>query len=419
MYSHVVKHLLMFCESWNQPYQHINFTPKPTHNTMRSYTIIVFCLFLFSSCSSQTSKTNEWVKGPDQTIGELYAHKTVANVGLVVLSFAELNKTSAGPFPGVGTPGDQLARVYKIMGMDAQVNQNAKKGTAFVEWGEAQVGKKLNYFVARLQPQRNDGKVFVVVTNPEDFGKIGGEQALFDDPLSEKNTGVVAATNRNGPLLTKDYPPLLVKRDRRGKELSNNWHSGQKNGLYARTDDPNSPRLFSLNVTGKQAKSTRQAIDKALREMSVKSPRYLDLTRMKVSKELLGSEHFITVGQSVLNGRKANLFISSSKAKGTDVFRISIRETPLEIYEKWGGIASILVSEGIITTTNAFGKKLDQVSTAGPTGQVKVYEAAFTKIMYQLAKGIMMTQAATTMRMTELNYDLLLGGDITDPFIGN
>jgi len=154
-------------------------------------------------------------------------------------------------------------------------------------------------------------------------------------------------------------------------------------------------------------------------KFAVKQADYLSLTRMKASKELLGSDHFVTVGQSSLNGQKAHLFISSSKAKGGDVYRVAVRETPVNVYQKWGGIASILVSEGIITNTNSFGNNLNKVASTGPRQQVAVYEAAFTKIMYQLAKGIMMTQAATTMRMTELNYDLLLGGDITDPFIGH
>ena len=91
----------------------------------------------------------------------------------------------------------------------------------------------------------------------------------------------------------------------------------------------------------------------------------------------------------------------------------------MEVYQKWGGIASILVSEGIVNNTNSFGNKLGQVAQAGPRQQVKVYEVAYSKIMYQLAKGIMMAQASTTMQMMELNYDLLLGGDITDPFIAN
>ncbi len=390
---------------------------------MRFCTIALLCLFLFTSCNSQPVDSGDWVKGPDQSVGELYAHKTVANVGLVVLSFAELNKTSAGPFPGTGSPSDQLARVYKVMGMEALINRNAKKGNAFVEWGESYVGDDHNYFVARLQPEANGGKVFVVVTTPDDFDKMGAEQALFDDPLSGGSAvstpAVAAAKPTTARPLGKNYPPLLVKRDRRGTELSNNWQSGPNNGLYARANDPDSPRLFSLEVNGKQANSTKRAIDYTLRKMGVKAPRYIDLTRMQASKKLLGSDHFVTVGQSLLNGRKAHLYISSSKAKGTDVFLVTIRETPMEVYKKWGGIASILVSEGIINKTDAFGNKLKQVAAAGPQGQVKVYNAAFTKIMLQLAKGIMMTQAATTMRMTELNYDLLLGGDITDPFIGN
>ena len=260
----------------------------------------------------------------------------------------------------------------------------------------------------------------MMVTLQEDFDEMGGENLLFDDPLKSSpapsTTRPVAA---NTAPLTKDYPPLLVKRDRRGTELSNNWQSGNQDGLYASANDPNSPRLFSLNVMAKQARSTKEAIDYTLRKMGVQSPQYLELTRMKPSKELLGSDHFITVGQSTLNGRKAHLFISSSKAKGTDVYRVSFRETPMEVYQKWGGIASILVSEGIVNNTSSFGNTLGKVAQAGPRQQVKVYEAAYTKIMYKLAQGIMMAQASTTMRMMELNYDLLLGGDITDPFIGN
>lgn len=388
---------------------------------MRFYILLLPCLLLFSSCNAQSTPVSDWKKGPDQSVGELYGHKTAEGVALIVLSYAELSKTSAGPFPGKGTPAEQLARVYNLMKLDARIDRNQRAGTAFVEWGEAVLGENRNSFVARMQPE-NGGKVFMVVCTPDQFEAIGGEKALFTDPLAAPAQGQDtnrAATNQvaNTTPFTKTYPPLLVKRDRRGTELSNNWVSGPEAGLYARANDGDAPRLFRLNVAGDQTSSTRKAIDYALRAKGVRSPRYLELTRMKVSKELLGSDHFITVGQSVLNGRKAHLFISSSKAKGTDVYRVSFRETPATVYEQWGGIASILASEGIINKTDAFGNKLRQVAKAGPRQQVKVYEAAYTKIMYQLAKGIMMAQAATTMRMTELNYDLLLGGDITNPFL--
>ncbi|MFK8162950.1 MAG: alginate lyase family protein [Lewinella sp.] len=130
------------------------------------------------------------------------------------------------------------------------------------------------------------------------------------------------------PVITNtNYPPLLVKRDRRGTELSNNWESHNA-GLYAKANDPGSPWLF----------------------------------------------------------------ISSSKAKGGDVYRVAVRETPMNVYQKWGGIASILVSEGIITNTNSFGNNLNKVASTGPRQQVAVYEAASTKIMYQLAKGIILPE---------------------------
>ncbi len=242
---------------------------------------------------------------------------------------------------------------------------------------------------------------------------------LFDDPLQQNPDPAIVKKEANANTkLVKDYMPLLVKRDRRGTELSNNWHSGD-DGLYANADDPGSPRLFSLHVSSDKASSTKQAIDYMLRQRGVKSFKYLPLTKMDVSKKLLGSDHFVTVGQSILNGRKAQLFISSSRAKGSDVYRILVRETPVKVYEKWGGIASILLSEGIINSTDTFGDKLKDVAKAGPRQQVKVYELAYTKIMNQLAQGIMMAQASTTMRMMELNYDLILGGDISDPFIGN
>jgi len=64
-------------------------------------------------------------------------------------------------------------------------------------------------------------------------------------------------------------------------------------------------------------------------------------------------------------------------------------------------------------------ERKQQIAKATPKQQMKIYEAAYSSLMKQYYMGIMMTQSQALLRMQELNYDLLLGGDITDPNIGN
>ncbi len=135
---------------------------------MRISVISVVCFLLLVSCNAQPEHSNIWMKGPGQSFGELYNHKSVDNVSLIVFSYAELSKTSAGTFPGSGEPADQLARIYEVMGLDALINSNRTVGNAFVEWGEAFVGDNHNYFAARMQAEGDGGKVFIMVTMPDD-----------------------------------------------------------------------------------------------------------------------------------------------------------------------------------------------------------------------------------------------------------
>ncbi len=95
-------------------------------------------------------------------------------------------------------------------------------------------------------------------------------------------------------------------------------------------------------------------------------------------------------------------------------------EVPLETYRQWGGIAHLLALRDIIPSVASMpADERDRVSRADGEAQTAVFEAALNAQFLGLSAQMRASQASTLLRMQELNYDMLLGDDITSPGIAD
>jgi hypothetical protein len=218
-----------------------------------------------------------------------------------------------------------------------------------------------------------------------------------------------------------DYPAPKRVDSGPGSYTFPGWEVDLADRLIARADDPASPRVVQVTVADAQNMSFDEAIRRALNKEEVIDFAYPTPEQLEVSTELVGGKEFITIGTSTRGGHPATLVIiayENPKTNGAKI--IKFYETPTPIYESWGGIAAIMMGQGVIDDVTVFPEdKRQEIATASPRQQTSLFEAAYTQIMMAYAQGIMMTQANTTLQMMELNYDLLFDNDIVDPYPGN
>jgi len=129
----------------------------------------------------------------------------------------------------------------------------------------------------------------------------------------------------------------------------------------------------------------------------------------------------LVVQPTRLAGKDAMLvLLIIQKREQTDFTMFGYEATEAD-YRAWGGIARMMQMRGIIPGTDVFpAAERDRILAATPAQQVELYNAALNKQFNALAAGMVASmQAQTVLRMQELNYDLLFGGDITSPMIAD
>lgn len=113
-------------------------------------------------------------------------------------------------------------------------------------------------------------------------------------------------------------------------------------------------------------------------------------------------------------------FVIGKKANSKD-YILNGFEVTEETFRKWGGVTRMLaLQEGIKTAEMYPKERRKAIANAPLPNQVALYEASLNALQKDLATAMVaMTQAQVLLRMQELNYDLLLGRNITFPLIGD
>ncbi|MEM6266725.1 MAG: hypothetical protein AAF707_04310 [Pseudomonadota bacterium] len=119
-------------------------------------------------------------------------------------------------------------------------------------------------------------------------------------------------------------------------------------------------------------------------------------------------------------GTKGVLMLYLVQLKGDRAFSFLGYEVPEKTFLDGGGIVRMMLIRGIVPSDNVFpDNQVERIARAPFKQQMAFYDAALTKLYETKKRQFIASQSAVTMRMMELNYDLLLGGDISSPFIAD
>jgi len=386
-------------------------------------------LLLLISCKGESQSGNWKLDANSKLAGTTYRYSGKESVARV-LSISELEKLAYRKIDDNGRVSykEQLEFALSVLAIDVdemKVNENDKipilSGSGYSEKGEVK-------YSITYQEEKNKN-IILVITLEKDFNTT---KEL--DFLRKNNFEVATIRTKDHQLKTKKetqnfrkelsektYPLPYGIKNKEGKVYWKGWT--YQDDLHARAgdeSDPEAPKFAMEVIKVAEVGSKRAAINKALEINNINAVSYEKLERMDISKEMLGNDMFFAIGKSKLAGKDAVLFLRIEKAKNKTDYYVLVMEIPKKTYIRWGGIASILLATQVIKSMDSIPKKRkQQIANATPKQQMKIYEAAYNSLMQQYYMGIMITQSQTLLRMQELNYDLLLGGDITDPIIGN
>ena len=177
--------------------------------------------------------------------------------------------------------------------------------------------------------------------------------------------------------------------------------------------DDSAPRVATRSYNGTQANPST-AFRSFIKDSGLKVKGATCLEALESYKRLDGRDVRILLTETRMNGKPAVAFVLYAKGKGSTSSKIRVMEVPAKTYVAWGGVAGMLKLRGVIPSPNVFPKaERRRIARAPLSEQTAFYEAVLDKFYMENALALMMTQAQTTAMMTELNYDLLFGNDIT------
>ena len=177
--------------------------------------------------------------------------------------------------------------------------------------------------------------------------------------------------------------------------------------------DAASPRLATRGYDGADS-APEAAIRRLAQETGLDIRGSSKLERLEAWKSFNGNDVRVLLTETRRNKAPAVAFVVYAKPKGSTASSIRVMEVPVATYRKWGGVAAMLHSRGIIPSAEVFpADQRERIASAPLRKQMKLYEAILDRFYVEQSLALMMTQAQVTAMMTELNYDLLFGNDIT------
>lgn len=358
---------------------------------------------------------NDWPKKPLKHPNGIEYSQPLKEGGSRVQIFQRkaLEKAFSGSLDKLGnSQKNKLETALSIVGMGMISNESFKNNQlrGVVELSEGST----NFAAALTGKSGQETLIITLIPTKNELKKrlANNRKITKTQPQKRAVKSIKAKTNH-----LANYP-LPRKANTRSRRYWDGWKTMKGgNQSYAKPGDPSSPRRLVTTIKGTNIK---QAIKKAMAQYKIKSGRLVSYKNSQAAKSLLGNSSTTAIGTSQLNSHKAVLFVSASRKKNQNSVWVSLVEIPAKTFVAWGGISAIMWGDDFFQKRNAIStKRRQQIARSSLASQLSVYHATNEKLLYSYAKGIMRTQANTTMMMTELNYDLLLGGDISSPFIAD
>jgi len=208
------------------------------------------------------------------------------------------------------------------------------------------------------------------------------------------------------------YPPLSNKMEYLAWPREGNWNIQVPN-------DKRSPRTAMVDLTGRDM-VPENALKTLIKTTGLRIKGIPKFERMEAYQSFDGRDFRILLTETNMPRDKGVAFIIYGREKGSGSASVVALEMPRKTYAAWGGVAGMLRLRGVVPSIDVFPKsERNRIAKAPLAQQVAFYEAVLDKFYMTEAISLMMTQARTTAMMTELNYDLLFGDDITSPFIAD
>jgi len=130
----------------------------------------------------------------------------------------------------------------------------------------------------------------------------------------------------------------------------------------------------------------------------------------------------IAMAPTKIGNESGVLVLFLSQARNSDKYSMLGYEVTENDFLAWGGITRMLKMRGVVPSIESFPRETrNRIARSAFKQQTDLYNEVLNKQFVVLSKGLMqsMTQSQALIRMQELNYDLILGGDITSPSIGD
>ena len=319
-------------------------------------------------------------------------------------------------------PREVLEYALSVFALDfPEVAGEETIGDDFAIWGTATGASGEEIFGLRLQPTDTPPSI-AMLRNGSSAGEAQTLITRYRWPMA-RSAGAVSTRPSAETLPALQASASAYPRPRRadGEMVFPGWSKRENSTRReAAEGDRSAPRFVRFTYSGLGDRPER-ALSRALEDMDVKRARMTDLETLEISKQIVGTGTWVAAGTTQLGSEDAMVFLHIfNPTDQNDVAVVEFFEAPKTVYEGWGGVALMLELQGVLKSTEQIPPEYRAaVAAASPDAQVEVFEEAYNRRMIDLFKGTMAAKAGTTMMMMELNYDLLLGDDITSPMIAD
>lgn len=252
-------------------------------------------------------------------------------------------------------------------------------------------------------------RVVVLVADARAYDAAGGRRALEVDVASSSRAGAPVAQT---PSTTRYRAPST-------------WSDAaawpERGAWKVQEPGAPSPRWARLEVGLSAADySAAGAASVAFRRLGVEAVGALEAEVLEAWRRIDRRERTVGLVPTRLGGQPAVAFVLTDKIPGSITYTCVVLEAPLETFVAWGGITRMLTLQDVTPSTEVFPEsRRGAIARSSLRSQVDLYETVADALYAELAAGATMTQGAVSLRMLELNYDLILGGDISSPFIAD
>ena len=280
-------------------------------------------------------------------------------------------------------------------------------------WGLAETADGTRRVAAALRGDGAERRVVILVATPDAYASVGGREAL-DLGLGASGPSVARLREDAPDSPVRDVPPAPSS----WADVSD-W---SKPGLWRLQSpgDPASPRWAGIRTDPGEANTFDEALDVLVGFADLDPAGGAVSEEVDAWRRIDGRRRTVSLMETRYGGGRGVAFVVLERKPGSLIYEGLVMEMPMHTFVAWGGITRMLLLRGVTPAAEVFpADRRDAIARSSFKSQLDLYEAASEALYSELAAQAVMTQQAVTLRLMELNYDLILGGDISSPYIAD